>query len=31
MAGWAAGVAWALACWLIARWIGLGADTARTE
>ena len=31
MAGWAAGAAWALGCWLIARWIGLGGDTARTE
>ena len=31
MAGWAAGAVWALGCWLIARWIGLGGDTARTE
>jgi undecaprenyl-diphosphatase len=31
MAGWAAGAAWALGCWLIARWIGLGGDTAQTE
>jgi len=29
MAGWAAGAAWALGCWLIARWIGLGRDQAR--
>lgn len=29
LAGWAAGAAWALGCWLIARWIGLGADEAR--
>jgi undecaprenyl-diphosphatase len=26
LAGWSAGAAWALACWLIARWIGLGGD-----
>ena len=31
LAGWVAGAAWALGCWLIARWIGLGGDTARTE
>ena len=31
LAGWAAGAAWALGCWLIARRIGLGGDTARTE
>lgn len=31
MAGWAAGAVWALGCWLLARWIGLGGDTARTE
>jgi undecaprenyl-diphosphatase len=29
LAGWAAGAAWALGCWLIARWIGLGGDQAR--
>ena len=29
-AGWW-GAAWALGCWLIARWIGLGGDTARAE
>ena len=29
LAGWAAGAAWALGCWLIARWIGLGGDEAR--
>jgi undecaprenyl-diphosphatase len=28
VAGWAAGAAWALGCWMIARWIGLG-DEAR--
>jgi undecaprenyl-diphosphatase len=28
LAGWAAGAAWALGCWLIARWIGLGGDKA---
>lgn len=26
LAGWAAGAAWALGCWLIARWVGLGQD-----
>ena len=26
LAGWSAGAAWALGCWLIARWIGLGQD-----
>ena len=31
LAGWSAGAAWALGCWLIARWIGLGRDSARTE
>jgi undecaprenyl-diphosphatase len=30
-AGWAAGAAWALGCWLIARWVGLGGDTARSD
>ena len=29
LAGWAAGAAWALGCWLIARWIGLGGEEAR--
>lgn len=29
LAGWSAGAAWALGCWLIARWIGLGGDEAR--
>lgn len=29
LAGWAAGAAWALACWLVARRVGLGQD--RTE
>ncbi|HEY1384332.1 MAG TPA: phosphatase PAP2 family protein [Dongiaceae bacterium] len=29
LAGWSAGAAWALGCWLIARWIGLGEDTAQ--
>jgi undecaprenyl-diphosphatase len=29
LAGWAAGAAWALGCWLVARWIGLGGDEAR--
>jgi undecaprenyl-diphosphatase len=29
LAGWAAGAAWALGCWVIARWIGLGGDEAR--
>jgi undecaprenyl-diphosphatase len=29
LAGWAAGAAWALACWMIARWVGLGQDSAR--
>ena len=29
LAGWAAGAAWALGCWLVARWISLGGDTAR--
>jgi undecaprenyl-diphosphatase len=29
LAGWAAGAAWALGCWLIARRIGLGGDEAR--
>ncbi|WP_119300302.1 phosphatase PAP2 family protein [Dongia deserti] len=29
LAGWAAGAAWALGCWMIARWIGLGDDEAR--
>ena len=29
LAGWAAGAAWALGCWLIANWIGLGGDQAR--
>ncbi len=29
LAGWAAGAAWALGCWLIARWIGLGQDSGR--
>ena len=31
LAGWAAGAAWALGCWLIARWIGLGGDTAKSD
>ncbi len=31
MAGWAAGAAWALGCWLVARWIGLGGDTAKSD
>ena len=31
LAGWAAGAAWALGCWLIARWIGLGKDTAKSD
>lgn len=26
LAGWTAGAVWALGCWLIARWIGLGGD-----
>jgi undecaprenyl-diphosphatase len=30
LAGWSAGAAWALGCWLIARWIGLGQDAGRT-
>ena len=29
LAGWVAGAAWALGCWLIARWIGLGGDEGR--
>lgn len=29
LAGWAAGASWALGCWLVARWIGLGGDEAR--
>lgn len=29
LAGWAAGAAWALGCWLIARWIGLGDERER--
>ena len=29
LAGWSAGAAWALGCWLIARWIGLGGDEVR--
>lgn len=29
LAGWTAGAAWALGCWLIARWIGLGGEEAR--
>jgi undecaprenyl-diphosphatase len=29
LAGWSAGAAWALCCWLIARWIGLGGDQER--
>jgi len=29
LAGWSAGAAWALGCWLVARWIGLGGDEAR--
>ena len=29
LAGWSAGAAWALGCWLIARWIGLGGDQER--
>jgi undecaprenyl-diphosphatase len=29
LAGWAAGAAWALGCWLIARWVGLGQDSGR--
>jgi undecaprenyl-diphosphatase len=29
LAGWAAGAAWALGCWLIARWVGLGRDDGR--
>ena len=29
LAGWAAGAAWALGCWLLARRIGLGGDEAR--
>jgi len=27
LAGWSAGAAWALGCWLIARWVGLGRDS----
>ena len=30
LAGWSAGAAWALGCWLIARWIGLGQDAGRS-
>ncbi len=30
LAGWSAGAAWALGCWLIARWIGLGEDARRS-
>ena len=29
LAGWSAGAAWALLCWLVARWIGLGQDSER--
>ena len=29
LAGWSAGAAWALGCWLVARWVGLGGDEAR--
>jgi undecaprenyl-diphosphatase len=29
LAGWSAGAAWALGCWLVARWVGLGGDGAR--
>jgi undecaprenyl-diphosphatase len=29
LAGWAAGAAWALGCWLVARWVGLGGDEAK--
>ncbi|HEY3145973.1 MAG TPA: phosphatase PAP2 family protein [Dongiaceae bacterium] len=29
LAGWSAGAAWALGCWLIARRIGLGEDKAQ--
>jgi undecaprenyl-diphosphatase len=31
LAGWSAGAAWALGCWLIARRIGLGGDTAKSD
>lgn len=31
LAGWSAGAAWALGCWLAARWIGLGGDEAREK
>jgi undecaprenyl-diphosphatase len=31
LAGWTAGAVWALGCWLIARWIGLGGDTSRAD
>ena len=31
LAGWTAGAVWALGCWLIARWIGLGGDTMRSD
>ncbi|MEZ5832050.1 MAG: phosphatase PAP2 family protein [Dongiaceae bacterium] len=31
LAGWSAGAAWALGCWLVARWIGLGQDTERAD
>jgi undecaprenyl-diphosphatase len=29
LAGWSAGAAWALGCWLAARWIGLGGEEVR--
>ena len=29
LAGWSAGAAWALGCWLVARWVGLGGDEVR--
>jgi undecaprenyl-diphosphatase len=29
LAGWSAGAAWALGCWLVARWIGLGGEEVR--
>jgi undecaprenyl-diphosphatase len=31
LAGWTAGAVWALGCWLIARWIGLGGDTTQAD
>ncbi|MGH6894140.1 MAG: phosphatase PAP2 family protein [Dongiaceae bacterium] len=30
LAGWTAGAVWALACWVIARWVGLGRDEGRS-